>query len=91
MKTVSAEKVKKSKLRSIGAGTINDVGGSLQRFSRALNQGKHGDVRDVIIIARKMGAEPNCYPQIVMEHYGTGTIEAVHWMVSTAKNRIEPA
>ncbi len=91
MKMASAEKVKKSKIRNIVPGRRYDVNGLVRRFSRELEQGVYGDVRDVIVIARRYPVDPNSYPQIVASHFGTATREVQHWMVSTVKNRIEPA
>jgi hypothetical protein len=50
---------------------------------------KHGDVRDAVLIFTEQPSG-NTSPKVRVFHFGAGSAADVHWMVSTAKNRLEP-
>jgi hypothetical protein len=80
---------KKSNLRVIDKGTRYDVSGNLRSLTREIESGKISP-RDVIVLTREAVAN-NVSCRIGMRHFGTGSTEELHWMLSTALNRIEPA
>jgi hypothetical protein len=79
----------RSKLRVINRGTYYDVVGNLRKLVREIEAGKIKP-RDVVVITRE-SVQLNKSCKVGLFHYGTGSTEEVHWMVSTAKNRVEPA
>ena len=72
---------KKRSLRAIDQGTVYDLRGQLARESRKMP----GDVSDIVMVERHHDG------RITTFHWGAGGRETVHFMVSTAKNRLEPA
>ena len=42
--------------------------------------------RDVVVITREFIA-PNKSCRVGLRHYGTGSTEDIHWMLSTARNK----
>lgn len=78
-----------TKLRVINRGTRYDVVGNLRGLVREIEDGKI-DPRDVVVITREFIA-PNKSCRVGLRHYGTGSTEDIHWMLSTARNRVEPA
>jgi hypothetical protein len=80
---------RKSKLRAIDAGTHRDITGGLRRLTREIERGEHGDVRDLSVILSRPRAHGD--REILGFHWGAGTRADVHWMLTTAKNRVEPA
>lgn len=80
----------KAKLRAIDRGTRYDVTGNLRRFVRRIESGDLQDATDVLVIAR-CHRPPDGRKRVEIHHFGSATIEEMHWMVSTAKNRYEPA
>ena len=80
---------KKTKLQAIDKGTRYDVTGMLTKLTREIARVEHGEVGDVIVLLRQ--TKNNCSPGIHMRHFGNGTMPDIHYMLSTAKNRIEPA
>jgi len=79
----------RSKLRAINHGTRYDVIGNLRSLVREMETGKIAP-RDVVVITRE-GLTPNKSCKVGVHHFGTGSTEDIHWMISTAKNRVEPA
>lgn len=89
MKLIKIPK-KKNSLRAIDQGTIYDITGQLRRTTRELERDIDGKVCDVVmIVARKNHGQRGM--SIDTYHWGTGDKARAHWMLSTAKNRIEPA
>lgn len=80
---------KKTGLRAVDQGTYRDVNGSLRRLAREIERGEYGDVRDISVAFSKVAA--NGSVEVVGFHFGTGSRADVHWMLSTVKNRLEPA
>jgi hypothetical protein len=78
-----------SGIRAIDNGTRYDITGNLRRLTRDIENGEISP-RDVVIVATET-TEMNKSATIILRHYGNGTIEDIHWMLSTAKNRIEPS
>lgn len=76
---------KTGKLRAIDRGTIYDVEGSLRKRIRGLRDGEDGDVTDAVLLLRNRDGKVTSF------HFGPGGRERAHFMVSTAKNRLEPA
>lgn len=79
-----------AKLRAIDKGTRYDVTGCLRKFIRRIENGELKNVTDVLVVARRIEGL-NGRKEITFHHYGSASTEEIHWMVSTAKNRIEPA
>jgi hypothetical protein len=76
-------------LRAINQGTRYDVSGKLRNIVRSIESGEIAP-RDVIVITREIaGRNKSC--KVGLFHFGTGSTEDVHWMLSTAKNRVEPS
>lgn len=72
---------KKRSVRAIDRGTVYDIRGELLRASRGLST----EVTDVVMVERH---RDGC---IKTFHWGAGGRPTAHWMLSTAKNRVEPA
>jgi hypothetical protein len=85
------QKVKRSGLRAIDAGTRYDLTGNLRRMAREIERGEHGDVSNIVLVAQKKGPLDRGRGSCYVAHYGAGTTPEVHWMLATAMNRIEPA
>ena len=85
-----ARKIKRSGLRVINNGMRYDISGNLRRMAREIERGERGDVRDTVVVLRVENQDPKSASIDVM-HWGTGTVADAHWMVCTAKNRLEPA
>ena len=79
---------RKSKLRAIDQGTYRDLTGSLRRLTRQIDRGEFGKVRDVSVI---LSTENGGGVEVKGWHFGAGSRADVHWMIATAKNRLEPA
>lgn len=79
---------RRAKLRAIDQGTRYDVAGKLRGIVRQIESGEM-EARDVILLTRE--CENNRIPTVTMHHFGNGTIENIHWMLSTAQRRIEPS
>jgi hypothetical protein len=78
-----------TKLRIINRGTRYDVSGKLRSLVREIECGQIAP-RDVVVITREFsGNNKSC--KVGLRHYGTGSPEDIHWMLSTARNRVEPA
>jgi hypothetical protein len=80
---------KKTKLQAIDKGTRYDVTGMLTQLTREISRGEHGEIGDVVVLL--LEKKNNCSPGIHMRHYGNGTMPDIHYMLSTAKNRVEPS
>jgi hypothetical protein len=87
LKAVPA-KTKRTRIRAIDNGTRYDIIGNLRRIEREIERGEHGDLGNLVLLFAEK--EDNCIPHVEMRHFGTGTIPEIHWMLETAKNRIEP-
>ena len=72
---------KRAGIRVIDRGTVYDIRGELLGASRRLNP----DVTDVVLVERYSDGQVKTF------HWGEGGRPTAHWMLSTAKNRIEPA
>lgn len=80
---------KRSTLRIIDRGTRYDMSGKLRAIVREIETGEIKP-RDVIVLYREP-FKNNHSARVGMRHFGTGSTEDLHWMLATAKNRIEPA
>lgn len=75
-------------LRAIDRGTRYDIAGCLRGLVREIESGEIKP-RDVVVITRESLAN-NKSCKVGLRLYGTGSTEDVHWMLSTAKARVEP-
>ena len=80
---------KRNNLRVIDRGTRYDVSGNLRRLVRQMESGEVKP-RDVVILTTQT-TRNNASPTVTLHHFGCGSTEDIHWMLATAKNRIEPA
>lgn len=78
----------KAKLRVINRGTRYDITGKMRTLIRHFESGEI-DLRDVAIVTRET-RQNNASPTVILHHYGYGSVEDLHWMLSTAMGRIEP-
>lgn len=78
------KKPAKAKLRVINQGTNYDITGHPRKVAREMERGEI-DVTDVCLIRRDRDG------RIIAYHIGTNGGEMAHFMLATAKNRIEPA
>lgn len=78
-----------AKLRVIDQGTRYDLTGCMRGLIRRIESGEIM-ARDIVVLTREP-VSPNRSCTVTLHHYGTGSTEDIHWMLSTAKNRIEPA
>jgi hypothetical protein len=78
-------KAKRASIRAIDKGTISDVPGMLRQYARAIEKGEFGDVRNGVLI---LSTTNN---QVASFAIGKDDRIRSHWMVSTIKNRLEPA
>jgi hypothetical protein len=85
MKTSNKTKVRNSCLRAIDQGTIYDVTGKLRGLARSIDRGEEGDITDAVVILRGKNGSVGSF------HYGNGSRERAHYLISTVKNRLEPA
>lgn len=76
-------------LRAINEGTNYDITGNMRKLIRRIENGEIAP-RDVLVVTREIVSN-NMSCKVVLHHYGPGSTEEIHWMLSTAKNRIEPA
>ena len=89
-KTADKATVRKSGIRAINQGKRYDCVGGLRRLEREIVRGDYGDVRDVVVaIAQQPDGDTS--PKIHGFHFGVGSVAEAHWMISTMKNRLEPA
>jgi hypothetical protein len=79
-----------AKLRAIDQGTRYDVTGCMRGLIRRIERGEINP-SDVLILTREVVKPYSSSCRVGLHHYGPGTIEQIHWMLTTAKNRIEPA
>lgn len=77
------------KLRRINQGTRYDISGQLRKEVRAIERAANGEYMDVVLISRKRNQKGRIWVQV--SHWGGSPQETAHWMVATAKNRLEPA
>ena len=83
-------KIKRSGLRAIDKGMRYDISGNLRRMAREIERGERGDVRNaVLVLSVENGVNKSA--SVDAMHWGTGTVADAHWMMSTVKNRLEPA
>jgi hypothetical protein len=80
---------KKAKLRAIDRGTRYDITGKMRNLIRTIERGEIKP-RDIIILTRESNGS-GLQQKTGMYHFGAGDEQVMHWMLSTAKNRIEPA
>ena len=76
------------KLRVIDQGTRYDITGKLRMLTRKIERGEIKP-RDLLVITTET-IRNNSSPMVMLHHYGQGSTENIHWMLSTAANRIEP-
>jgi hypothetical protein len=81
--------MRKKTLRVINQGTRYDITGNLRSFTRRIENGEIV-TRDLLIVTREF-VKNNASPKVILHHYGNGSVEDIHWMLSTAMNRLEPA
>jgi hypothetical protein len=77
------------KIQAINHNTRYDITAKLRRLVRRLESGEFA-ATDVVVVTREF-TQPNASPRVELHHYGTASHEEIHWMLSTAKNRVEPA
>jgi hypothetical protein len=82
---LKADLKKKRTLRSIDSGTVYDVAGKVQWLQRQIAKGEEGDLTDVVICTRDRDGRMGLF------HFGSGDKARAHYMLSSAKNRMEPA
>lgn len=80
---------KPTKIRAINKGTRYDVSRPLRRLVRQIESGEV-EPRDVIVLTSQY-MQTNASPTVTLHHFGYGSVAEMHWMLSTAQNRIEPA
>lgn len=85
MNLATKKQVRKSRIRAIDQGTLYDVTGKMKHLTRQIEQGKEGRVTDTVIIIRRDNGSIGSF------HFGTGNPTVSHHLVSTVKNRLEPA
>jgi len=80
-------------IRAIDTGTVYDIPGNLRRLTRAIECGQEGRVTNLVVIFDTEGtsSEWHLKQNVIVKHFGTGDRKDAHWLVSTAKNRLEPA
>jgi hypothetical protein len=83
-------KAKRSSIRAIDKGTLYDIPGRLRHYARAIESGEMGDVRNAVLI---ISAFPDSTSSRQIRSFALGSDDRteMHWMVSTVKNRTEPA
>lgn len=86
----TAERVRKSRIRPINAGTRYDFVFGLKSLAREIERGEHPDMKSVMILTESR-TKPNGYPFIGVRSYGSGTVDEQHYMLSTAAERIRQA
>jgi hypothetical protein len=75
----------KRNIRAIDKGTLYDVPGMLRQYARGIEKGEFGEVRNGVLILSTTNNQVNSFA------VGTEDRIRAHWMVSTVKNRLEPA
>ena len=78
----------KSSLRAINKGTRYDITGKMRNLIRRIESGEIAP-RDILVVTSEPTG-PNRSNKIILHHMGFGSTEEIHWMLSTAKGRIEP-
>jgi hypothetical protein len=86
---MSAQKKPRSGIRAIDQGTRYDVIGSIKQLEREIERGEHGEISDVVVLI--LEKRNNRSPAVQFRHFGTASFPTLHYMIATAKNRIEPA
>lgn len=88
--TRAVAKKKCGGIQAIDQGTYRDVEGMLRKQLRAIERGDHGDVRTAVLVLSTTidGTKSN---RVTVFSFGVGGLAEAHWMLSTAKNRIEPS
>ena len=76
------------KLRAIDRGTRYDITGKMRRLIHRIESGEIVP-RDVLVVTSE-SCGPNRSNTIILHHMGFGSTEEIHWMLATAKGRIEP-
>lgn len=89
MKLIVIPKKKRS-LRAIDQSTRYDITGKMRKLQREIERGEHGEVRNMVV-AFSTKNDNNASASVKMFHWGKGDEKDVHWILSTVKNRIEPA
>jgi hypothetical protein len=84
-RTASAAKVKRSGIRAVDQGTVYDVTGKMRWLTREIESGKQGHITDVLIVTRASNGQIGSFA------FGTSHRERAHHMITTVKNRLEPA
>jgi hypothetical protein len=79
------KKVYRSGLRAINRGTRYDIHGKLLRIARDIEHGKLGDVRDVVVIIKRVSVDAT---MTSTHHIGTGTIADVSMMLKAAESDV---
>lgn len=81
---------KHAKIRAIDQGTYYDIPGKLRKMAREIERGERGDIRDAVLLLNEQNTG-NGSNVVHMFRWGTDIASNAHWMLCTAKNRIEPA
>jgi hypothetical protein len=79
---------KKASIRAIDQGMRYDVKGNMRRFVRRVENGDLQDITDIVVVTRRI-TPPDGQRSIEVFHCGTGTLETAHWMMDSAKRKIE--
>jgi hypothetical protein len=80
----------KRSIRAIDQGTLYDIPGKLRHLARAIENGEVGSVRNGIVLLSTF-EEGSFRKSIKMYAVGPDSLEEMHWMVATLKNRLEPS
>lgn len=86
--------IAKRKIRTIDSGTVYDIPGNLRRLTRLVERGEEGRITNMIVIYDRQDVTSRDWQrqkEVVVKHYGIGDRRDAHWLISTAKNRLEPA
>jgi hypothetical protein len=89
-KTAKTERVKKSGIRAVNQGFRYDITGSLRSLTRQIERGAYGKIGNMAVVFDTHNGV-NEYATVELKHYGPGSEAEVHWLLSTAKKRMEPA
>ena len=76
-------------IRAIHQGTRYDLTGNLRRIAREIERGQYGDVRNIVCAFDTHSPGPNTGVKLFC--WGNGGVADSHWILSTAKNRMEPS
>lgn len=79
-----------AKIRAIDQGTVYDKTGRMRKLVRDIESGKHGAVTDIVCCIAHRDHNGRGIG-VTAFHFGPGGAPTAHWILSTAKNSLEPA